>query len=231
MNKKALISIILILTLLCSVFAGCSKAVPSSGNKEDASDTETQNASENTDGSVTPASEGENNENADSQKVETTLKADDEELIEDIYGEEGEYPYITLSADKTEVSASDEANVVLKIHRAQNLACFDIIVSYDTKALKLSDYETENVSDFYFEVSNLEDGILISGFTARTMDFDDQAVINLVFKANPEAEPGSGAVRAAAKHFKVGTDDAGDIIAEVLSKTDIAETVELTVVK
>gem|GEM_PF-3123822 len=167
-------------------------------------------------------------EEGENESAETTLKPGDAELIQDIYGDSGDYPYITLKADKESVLPGDKLNVTLAINNSENLACFDIRLTYDTSVLSLAEYEEASIDDFYFETSEVEAGILFSGFTARTSDFDGEDVITFTFDVSAEAAEGFD-INANASQFMIGTDDGGDVIADLTDVVEVSAKLSLSI--
>lgn len=194
MKKKSILAVIALFAAMCLVLGACE------GNKKEPS----KNGSD------------------PSGSSDALTGSDDAVLINEIYGKNGRYPYITLEAEKDNVSVGDTVNVMLKLNNAENVACFDINIKFDTSVLTLSEYDEANISGFIFETSVIDGGLLFSGFTARTADFDGEDVITLTFNVNSGASADSTVISASASDFMIGTDKSGDVIADLTAVQELS---------
>ncbi|MCH5199179.1 MAG: hypothetical protein J1E34_09780 [Oscillospiraceae bacterium] len=214
MKNRYILSLIALLAAVCLVFGACK------GDKNDPSQNNTSSGTSLSDESGGSEADSGSTE-SDNDTVESSTNPD-KELIEEIYGENPSYPYITLESDNSSVAPGESVNVSLKINNAQNLACFDLIINYDSSVFSLSEYEEANISSFYFDTFDSGEDIRFSGFTSRTVDFNGETVITLTLTAKADVSAESSVISASATQFMIGTDDSGDVIADLTVVESVA---------
>lgn len=219
MNKKYILTIISLFAAVCLVFGACSGSEqnPSENNSEDGSvSTDAENGiSDESDSSDADAGSDEVTSSDDSTESDDSTVSEDVELINQIYGENPSYPYITLESEKKSVSAGSNVKVSLKLNNAENVACFNMSINFDSSVLSLSEYETVSASGFICEAADYDGIILLAGYTAKTVDFDGEDIVTLYFTVNSNVSADSTVISASASGLLIGTDDSGEVIADL----------------
>ena len=142
---------------------------------------------------------------------------------------EEECPVITLTPEKTEVSAGDTLDAVLHIDNARLLASLTVSVGFDSEKLACEDFETHSVTGFYDISNKLEGQMIYSGYVLTTTNIVDEDVAILHLKVADGVESGEKLTLSIdVPEFKLGTDESGDTIYDVAAQVK-AENVEITV--
>ena len=143
-----------------------------------------------------------------------------------------ENDYILLTSDVTQAKPGDTVRVEFKLLPRKNVACFDMLFEYDPDVLTLAETEEGNIKDFHFldnTGGKSPNSFRISGYTAKTVDFNDETVYTLIFTVNDGAAAGETAVTASSSLFQLGTDPSGAKTVDMAAKNDISTKLTLTV--
>ena len=136
--------------------------------------------------------------------------------------------YFTMTAAKDAYAPGEEIEVNVTLNNVENVALFDLKISFDADVLTLTDAVQGSVSDFILMTNPKENYVLINGFCATTCDFTSETVATLYFTVN-EGASGKIKLLSTATSFQIGTDDRGDETQELTDKKNITSSLTLNV--
>ena len=178
--------------------------------------------------SIAPADSS--SDQADDLSADPEQPLDDADMIRAIYSDGKTTPTLTLTADKTEVAPGDTFTVSWNVADAENLACFQFRADFDTSVFTVEKEKRPSLDNFV-SYSNAKEGqILFTGVSTTTVDIvDSTTVFSAVFKVNDNAAAGTYQIESIVKQFMIGTDDAGDTIADLISVKSLDSALSVTV--
>ena len=126
-----------------------------------------------------------------------------------------------LTVPQTTYAPGDEVAVTLMLSDYENVACFDVKLTFDGDLLTSSHADECALEDFE-TLSNLKDGVVVvKGYTVTTLDFTADPVVTLYFTVNQGAS-GKASLNAKSTLFMIGTDDSGDEVNDIAKDTDLS---------
>ena len=134
--------------------------------------------------------------------------------------------FFDLTAEKSDYAPGEELAVTVTLNNVENVALFDLKVSFDPDVLTLTEAVEGDVDDFILMTNPKEGYVLVNGFCATTHDFTDETVAVLYFTVN-EGASGRIDLRSVATAFQIGTDDSGDETEELVGQKDISASLKL----
>ena len=140
---------------------------------------------------------------------------------------------IALAASAKSARPGDTVRVDVLIRPTKNVACFDIAIRFDADVFTLTETEEGRIQNFQFldnTGKNSANAIRISGFTAKTVDFNNDTVYSLVLTVKDGVSAGPTAVSANATLFLVGTDPSGVKTVDVAAENDISANTTVSIV-
>ena len=189
-------ALLLALTLL---FAACAKPAQPNGTE--------------------PSSEAGSSENA---TAEPGTELSNEELLSQIYGETQKLPYVYLASDITELKRGDTVDIMVKIADAQNVGAYQLLLTFDETVFSFEKYKEGLIDDLIISSDQLNNQVQTYGITVETVDLYDDTVLTVTLKVADDAAPGDAAVTAEISQFIVGTDDSGDVTADLAAVKEMS---------
>ena len=153
----------------------------------------------------------------------------DERLINEIYRDGKDLPYVYLSADQTKVSAGDTVEVHVMLANSENLAAFRVDVDVDESVFEVQETMDGSISSMTL-MSDYSGGLYRTyGFTATTCDVEDGDAGEMILKIKEGTPKGEYVLSGVIKQYLIGTDDSGDTVADLANVKDMTAELSITV--
>ena len=173
-----------------------------------------------------PSSEAGSTENP---TAEPGTELSNEELLSQIYADTETFPYVYLASDVTELKPGDTVDINVKIADAENVGAYQLLLTFDEAVFSFEKYKEGAVEDLIISSDQLNNQVQTYGITVETVDLYDDTVLTVTLKVADGAAPGDTAVTAEISQFIVGTDDSGDVTADLAAVKEMSAEIGLKI--
>ena len=163
------------------------------------------------------------------ESASTRDPSKDASLVYEIYGDTKSLPNLSVTADKTEVSAGDSINLTFTVNEADNLASLEFDTAFDSEIFSVQKKSEKSFDEYYTFTNEAPGSLLYAGFTSQTLDFNNDVVFTAVLKVDDKAPAGEYDINCNVSQFMVGVDEAGTDTANVAAVKDLNSTLKITV--